>query len=1220
MSQLSGKVQREILVPQLKEILRRHGLPTSGNKAELIQRLDENFPNRAWENETSAGETEQEGNVEEDKTPLNNSILRVDAPSWHPDEMSRKVTELLERERELMAREIELLRRENELLRNSPSSTASSTTNTNIRSIGELISDFSGEEQNFKNWSKQLEILSTTYELDENATRLLLGQKLKGRALNWFHSRSEHLELPTDMLLYRMESMFGNRETKVELKKKFESRKWRNTEPFEHYYHEKIVLANKVPVPEDELVEYLIDGIPDNGIQNQARMCEFKTSSHMLKALRRISLPNGSRNYTRSTAEKNQQGPNTTRGSPSGSRCYNCNRVGHRAADCRLPAREKGSCFGCGEMGHLLPNCPKKNVTRVPKRQVTYTEMEIPEEDDYHKNVQYVMNEKCMILYTLIDSGSPVSFIKRSYVPGRIENIQNSNGVRLVGINKSPLGLLGTVEASVELSKDTKETMTLLVVPDQTMYTPVVLGRDALRLFAMNIVQTKRDPISQLEILNIMLDSDDFNPADELNINEKIMPVDKVKLKEMFTNAYLNQKRPELPAVNAELKLTLSNEKSFSTTPRRISYAEKEKLQLILDSLLEKDIIRPSDSEYASPIVLVKKKNGELRMCVDFRELNKILVRDNYPLPLIEDHLDIVGGKKYFSLIDLKDGFFHVHMAKDSCKYTSFVTPLGQFEYLRMPFGLKTAPSRFQRFVNDVFSELIRSGDVVVYMDDILIATQTIEHHLQILNRVFTLLVDNKMEMRLDKCKFLYNEIEYLGYLITEKGLSPPKTGIQAVENFPIPRGVREVQSFLGLCSYFRKFIEQFALIAKPLYSLLKKDSKFKFEEEELQAFNNLKRKLTDSPVLAVYNPKDETELHCDASAGIKFKILTDCNSLRLTLNKKEINPRIARWALELQNYDFEIEHRPGIRMMHADALSRSTNILIIPETMVSDRGSCFTSKDFEDFMNKNNIRHAKVATAFPQANGQVERVNRVLGPSLAKLTENCPGKRWYEVLEDIEYALNNTISKSVSETPSKLLFGVDQRGKTPDNLKGYIHEWTSRKPVDLNACRRNAAENNIRAQNYNKAYFDKKHKPPYTYTTGDYIMLRNFESTPGVSQKLLPKYKGPYEITKCLAGAAKLSGWPSCKGFEGLRPMRTAAEYRRPVRDAVYVYGSYVDDEEGAIEVATYPYLAAFSRAYMRLKASRDWSPKKRPPTSKNDITSRRRKDAVVVRIARTT
>ncbi|XP_076660318.1 uncharacterized protein LOC143363643 [Halictus rubicundus] len=1016
MSQLSGKVQREILVPQLKEILRRHGLPTSGNKAELIQRLDENFPNRAWENETSAGETEQEGNVEEDKTPLNNSILRVDAPSWHPDEMSRKVTELLERERELMAREIELLRRENELLRNSPSSTASSTTNTNIRSIGELISDFSGEEQNFKNWSKQLEILSTTYELDENATRLLLGQKLKGRALNWFHSRSEHLELPTDMLLYRMESMFGNRETKVELKKKFESRKWRNTEPFEHYYHEKIVLANKVPVPEDELVEYLIDGIPDNGIQNQARMCEFKTSSHMLKALRRISLPNGSRNYTRSTAEKNQQGPNTTRGSPSGSRCYNCNRVGHRAADCRLPAREKGSCFGCGEMGHLLPNCPKKNVTRVPKRQVTYTEMEIPEEDDYHKNVQYVMNEKCMILYTLIDSGSPVSFIKRSYVPGRIENIQNSNGVRLVGINKSPLGLLGTVEASVELSKDTKETMTLLVVPDQTMYTPVVLGRDALRLFAMNIVQTKRDPISQLEILNI-----------------------------------------------------------------------------------------------------IKEKNGELRMCVDFRELNKILVRDNYPLPLIEDHLDIVGGKKYFSLIDLKDGFFHVHMAKDSCKYTSFVTPL----------------------------ELIRSGDVVVYMDDILIATQTIEHHLQILNRVFTLLVDNKMEMRLDKCKFLYNEIEYLGYLITEKGLSPPKTGIQAVENFPIPRGVRE---------------------------------------------------------------------------GIKFKILTDCNSLRLTLNKKEINPRIARWALELQNYDFEIEHRPGIRMMHADALSRSTNILIIPETMVSDRGSCFTSKDFEDFMNKNNIRHAKVATASPQANGQVERVNRVLGPSLAKLTENCPGKRWYEVLEDIEYALNNTISKSVSETPSKLLFGVDQRGKTPDNLKGYIHEWTSRKPVDLNACRRNAAENNIRAQNYNKAYFDKKHKPPYTYTTGDYIMLRNFESTPGVSQKLLPKYKGPYEITKCLAGAAKLSGWPSCKGFEGLRPMRTAAEYRRPVRDAVYVYGSYVDDEEGAIEVATYPYLAAFSRAYMRLKASRDWSPKKRPPTSKNDITSRRRKDAVVVRIARTT
>lgn len=226
-------------------------------------------------------------------------------------------------------------------------------------------------------------------------------------------------------------------------------------------------------------------------------------------------------------------------------------------------------------------------------------------------------------------------------------------------------------------------------------------------------------------------------------------------------------------------------------------------------------------------------------------------------------------------------------------------------------------------------------------------------------------------------------EIEYLGYKISEKGIGPTKSGMEAVMNFPIPKGTRDLHSFLGLCSYFRKFIENYSLIAKPLYDILKERSKFTFGSEELKIFECLKNKLIEAPTLALYSPKDETELYCDASTigfgailmqkkadgafhpvfyfskrtteseskfhsfeletlaiiyalrrfriylqGIKFKIFTDCNSLMMTLKKKDVNPRITRWSLELLGYDYTLEHKSAMRMRHVDALSRVVGVI----------------------------------------------------------------------------------------------------------------------------------------------------------------------------------------------------------------------------------------------------------------------------------------------------
>lgn len=959
-----------------------------------------------------------------------------------------------------------------------------------------------------------------------------------------------------------------------------------------------------------------------------------------------------------------------------------------------------------------------------------------------------------MRLVTLLDSGSPISFIKEKFVASEIVQVKDDNLIYR-GINGSPVNVVGTATVNFSLG-GSKKKLKLLVVTNDTMKSPVILGRDAFREFGLKLAcqEDQETENAVREILNIEIEETKNEKTEILNINPEVAEKTQECLVNLFVEDYVRPNRPKNPKVEAELKITLKSEHPFHFSPRRLSYAEKEGLGKILDDLLKRAIIRPSESEYASPIVLVKKKSGETRLCVDFRELNKLIVKDNYPLPLIEDHLDVLNKKKFFSSLDLKDGFYHVKVADDSIKYTSFVTPNGQFEYLRMPFGLKTAPSRFQRLVNTVLKELIASGDVVVYMDDILVATETLEHHMIVLKRLFGLMVANKLELRMDKCKFLFTEVQYLGYKISERGISPTAQGIEAVTNFPIPKNVKDVQSFLGLSSYFRKFVEGFSTVAKPLYDLLKKDSEFRFSEIELIAFETLKERLVEAPILAIFDPRDETELHCDASAlgfgailmqrkedlkfhpifyfskrtsdaesryhsfelemlaiiyalkrfriylhGQTFKIVTDCNSLALALKKHEINPRIARWVLELQNYDYSTEHREGKRMTHVDGLSRISSVYVVednsfesnlvlaqlqdeqivgirdkleksedkffemrngvvyrkagenllfyvpssmersitfkyhdelghigtektcdtvsknywfpgmrkkilehirncckciaftpssgkveglvhsipkgdkpfytlhidhigildarvtskkhilvvvdaftkftklyptksttsaeaiaylkqyfisyskPKVLISDRGTCFTSKEFTDFLSDFEVQHVKVATGSPQANGQVERVNRTLAPMIGKLCDNDIGNHWPKVVTDVEYALNNSVHKSTGETPSQLLFGIDQRGKINDNVKDFVNN----NDRNLESIRHKAKEQIERTQQYNKSYTDKKRKRAHEYQVGDYIMIRNFDPTPGISPKLTPSFKGPYEVKKIL-------------------------------------------------------------------------------------------------------
>lgn len=422
-------------------------------------------------------------------------------------------------------------------------------------------------------------------------------------------------------------------------------------------------------------------------------------------------------------------------------------------------------------------------------------------------------------LESQLDTASGISLIKSKYVPPILIHNISENGYE--GINGSRLEIFGQVEARISIDDRRADGMKLRV-PDQAMKCNVILERDSIRILDLGLVRVNEKPIEENftdEILNIEIGLFEDSEVDKLKINCRLSNEIRGKLVERLQESYLRAEKPSEPEVRAELKLYVKDKQPFHFASGRLSQDEKNKLREIVDDLLTRRIIRPGNSEYASRTVLVKKKNGKVRLCIDYRVLNKITAKDNYPLPIIEEQIDALYGKRCFSLLDLKDGFHHVYMSEDSIKYTAFVTPFGQYEYLKMPFGLKNAPARFQRYVNDILSDLIKSGNVIVYMDDFLIATDTIERHFKTLDKVFHLLAQNLLELRLDKCRFLYDEIEFLGYIVSEKGIRPSDHGIVAVKSFPIPKCIRDVQSFLGLCSYFRKFIENFSLIAGPLYN-----------------------------------------------------------------------------------------------------------------------------------------------------------------------------------------------------------------------------------------------------------------------------------------------------------------------------------------------------------------------------------------------------------------
>ena len=476
-----------------------------------------------------------------------------------------------------------------------------------------------------------------------------------------------------------------------------------------------------------------------------------------------------------------------------------------------------------------------------------------------------------------------------------------------------------------------------------------------------------------------------------LDRNEKnLTPTQLQKLRDLlqkYQHLWSVEGMPLTQTQSAEHRIDTGKARSLAQKPRPTGLKQKEEIQRQVEEMLRDGIINPSTSPWASPIVLVKKKDGSTRFCVDYRKLNEVTVRDHYPLPRTEDILDTLDGAMIFSTLDLRSGYWQVPVAPADKPKTAFVTYGGLYEYNVMPFGLTNAPATFQRLMDAVLAGL-RWQTCLVYLDDIIVFAPDFDTHIQRLDEVFKRLAASNLSLKPSKCELFREEVAYLGHVVSADGIKPQADKIDKIQRFPVPTTRKAVRSFLGLAGYYRRYIRNFARLAKPLHKLTGDNTPWQWGEAEQQSFEALKAALATAPILHFPNPNWQMVLDTDASADgfgailmqidsegrervlayasrltfdnekkwsaseleagaiiwalekfrpyvidVPLKCRTDHASLKWI--RQSSTGRLVRWALKLDEYDITLEPRPGVKMPHVDALSRYPVHVITLDTLV---------------------------------------------------------------------------------------------------------------------------------------------------------------------------------------------------------------------------------------------------------------------------------------------
>ncbi|KAG1440781.1 hypothetical protein G6F56_011776 [Rhizopus delemar] len=306
----------------------------------------------------------------------------------------------------------------------------------------------------------------------------------------------------------------------------------------------------------------------------------------------------------------------------------------------------------------------------------------------------------------------------------------------------------------------------------------------------------------------------------------------------------------------------------ISHRPYRLSLLEAEHLQNELDKYCKLGVISPPNSLWAAPVILVKKKNGDYRMVIDYRKLNAVTKKDAYPLPRIDDLLDTLGKAKVFSALDMRAGFHQVPVEKDSQELTAFTTRFGTYHYNTLPMGLVNSPATFQRLIDLCFRPLINKC-LVTYIDDLNV------YSLNNMEQVFQCIQVANLKLNPEKCFFFKDHLKFLGYVVTKDGLQTDPGKIQKIVEYQRPKTIKQVRGFLGLASYYRRFIKDFASIARPLHDQAKTTKRIPWTKETTDDFELLKQLLTNAPILSRPDFNKPLILVIDASKAGLGCILT---------------------------------------------------------------------------------------------------------------------------------------------------------------------------------------------------------------------------------------------------------------------------------------------------------------------------------------------------------
>ena len=683
-------------------------------------------------------------------------------------------------------------------------------------------------------------------------------------------------------------------------------------------------------------------------------------------------------------------------------KCHKCQRIGHATKDCRTPATGSNlqpiapTCYSCGETGHFKNRCPKGNGQNTARARayVMGNENE-PQNPDVVTGTFLLNHHNARVLF---DSGADKSFVSDTFAPFINSNPSKLNTTYEIEMANGNLISTNSVLKDCTLTL-VGESFPIDLMPVQLGSFDAIIGMDWLSKHHAKIHCDEKAIHIPFKNETLVIHGDkNKNRYGIISclrmikyMNEGchvfMVQVTESKLtKKQLKDVPIVKEFPEVfpedlpglpPTRQVEFQIELvPGAAPVAKAPYRLAPSEMEELSEQLKELSDKGFIRPSSSPWGAPVLFVKKKDGSFRMCIDYRELNKLTIKNRYPLPRIDDLFDQLQGSSVYSKIDLRSGYHQLRVREEDIPKTAFRTRYGHYEFQVMPFGLTNAPAVFMDLMNRVCKPYLDKF-VIVFIDDILIYSRNKEEHANHLRTILELLRKEKLYAKFSKCDFWIPTVQFLGHVINSQGIHVDPAKIEAVKEWSSPTTPTEVRQFLGLAGYYRRFIEGFSKISKPLTKLTQKNEKYVWGQEAESAFQLLKQKLCEAPILALPEGSKDFVLYCDASYhglgavliqrdkviayasrqlkkheenytthdlelgaivfalklwrhylyGTKCIVFTDHKSLQHILDQKDLNMRQRRWLELLSDYDCEIRYHPGKANVVADALSRKERL-----------------------------------------------------------------------------------------------------------------------------------------------------------------------------------------------------------------------------------------------------------------------------------------------------